>query len=668
VAQSPSGVYTRTLVIWAGLVFILFLGFGAMERTLLAGVSPERLGLLHLIRGLATSLVVALAVAWWLLRSARSLRDVVGVAPSQWAGARGDEEVARDLFGWLVRLRWLALVGVGLVLFVAGPTLGRLPDESAAFAWTTALLLVAYNAFLALAGPVRSSWLGRPMAQIVVDCLALAALVHFGGGIENPFLTLFVLHVANAGIALRPRPAFAILGVAVSLIMIVVVGEASGALRHYCIQEPSRCLAAQGFDFTAAGILGGLVLTLVATSSFTRSLTGRLREDQGLLRRTIGELRLEKGELAVARSETEREREKLRAIVDCMGEAVIFSDPEGRVVLRNRRATELWRALCSGERTLERCHGPDGWPPLAELFRSVADSDTPRFHPSFERRGHAFEATYAPVRSEDGKPLGLVMVARDVSERRVVERRLMQEERVAVVGKLAATVAHEINNPIGVIALYGQHALAKLAPRSPIREHLEIILRNAEACRKIVGDLLTLARPREPERRPVGLPAQCEEVLRSLAPLAERAGVTVRFEQNEGSLARPIEGDADALRQAVLNVVLNAIEASKRDSVVDVVVTTAAGHDAPAAVIEVHDQGEGIPAEGQERIFEPFYTTKSSGTGLGLAVAKNIVEGHGGCIEVESKGGRGSTFRIVLPYGGAAKPLVGVEDQAAGVS
>ncbi len=395
---------------------------------------------------------------------------------------------------------------------------------------------------------------------------------------------------------------------------------------------------------------------MTAFTSSPRQFTAAVAQGPGIVGRsderatTVEQLERAQEELAAARRCIDEERSKLQSAIDCMEEAVIFSDPQGRVTAKNRAAQDLWAALCGPSGSLEKCHTKDAFTALATLFDRIVDMGDEQqvyTHPTFERRGHTFEATYSLVRTQDGEPKGLVMVARDITEQRAVEQRTMHEERMSVVGKLAAAVAHEINNPIGVISLYGQLARSQLPPDSSVREHLDTILRNADACRKIVGDLLALARTRKPQHGAVDLPALCGEVVQSLLPLAERAGIQLRMAESPGALE--VEGDAGELRQAVLNVTLNAVEATEAGGVVTVGVSELRGHDAPGRVIEVRDTGSGIADDDLVHLFRPFFTTKATGTGLGLSIVKSIVDGHAGRIEVGSALGRGTVLRIFLP-------------------
>lgn len=542
------------------------------------------------------------------------------------------------LFSWLVRLRWLALLGVASIILLAGPVLGRVPVGSAPWLWSVAVALAAYNTALAVLGPSHgASWLTSFGMQITIDCIALASLVHLAGGVENPFLPLFVLHVVNANIVLSGGGALRVLGLAIALTTAVVLAEGSGVIAHHCLRHGAEPCLSGSVNFRALAVLGGLVLTLVTSSLFTRFLTVRLRQGQQKLVASISELNSEKDKLAHAYAEAEAAHARLQAVIDCMGEAVIFVGPNRNVLLSNRRAREFWGA---------RNPAAD----LEELFEGVSeDRSSLDTVVRFERAGRAFEATYAQVRSVQGETLGQVVAARDITDRLAVEKHLMHEEQMSVVGKLAAAVAHEVNNPIGVVSLYSQHALAMLPSDSPVHSHLETIHRNAESCRKIVSGLLNLARPARPTHRPIDLRQLCREIVDSVHPLVVAAGARISSGSHKSDVPLWAKADAGMLRQAVLNLAVNAIEAIGPGGEISVGAYETQDGKVTARAIEVRDTGVGITADEIEKIFQPFFTTKECGTGLGLSIAENVIKSHGGRIDVESVVGTGTVFRVVLP-------------------
>jgi PAS domain S-box-containing protein len=235
------------------------------------------------------------------------------------------------------------------------------------------------------------------------------------------------------------------------------------------------------------------------------------------------------------------------------------------------------------------------------------------------------------------------------------QHRLIQRERLAALGELSAVVAHEVRNPLGVI-FNSLGSLRRLVrPTGDAKLLLDIVGEEADRLNRIVGDLLDFARPSTPELRPEPLDRVVDEAVG--AALAQRPpGVEVARETDPAVPLVPM--DARLVRQAVLNVAVNAVQAMPRGGRITVR-TRRAGE---SVVLEIEDTGAGIPDEVRARIFEPFFTTKASGTGLGLAVVKRIVEGHGGAVAVANRPGAGAVFALSFPLAAAAvekEPAIG---------
>jgi two-component system NtrC family sensor kinase len=219
------------------------------------------------------------------------------------------------------------------------------------------------------------------------------------------------------------------------------------------------------------------------------------------------------------------------------------------------------------------------------------------------------------------------------------QERLVQSEKLAGIGRLAAGVAHEINNPLAVILGYAN--LLRRKAEGQLADDLRIIEDESLRAKEIVEGLLDLSRPLATAPEPVDLRALCDEALARLTATGQLGGATV-----EVSGAARVEGHPQKLRQVVLNLVKNGVEAAGPGGKVRVGLAQAAGG---AAVVQVSDTGTGLPAEASQRLFEPFFTTKPSGTGLGLAVSLGIVQAHGGTLEADSPAGGGARFTIRLP-------------------
>jgi two-component system, NtrC family, sensor kinase len=241
-------------------------------------------------------------------------------------------------------------------------------------------------------------------------------------------------------------------------------------------------------------------------------------------------------------------------------------------------------------------------------------------------------------------------------ERRVEERtrelgeiqaHLLQSEKLASIGKLAAGIAHEINNPLGGILIYSHLLLEDAPPGHPHHENLKKIVRETTRCKDIVKGLLDFARPREPIRAPTDL----HELLDRCLSLTERQALfqNIRIVRDFAPGLPAIVGDGDQLQQVFMNIIFNAAEAMAGNGTLTLRSSFDAERDMVA--VAVADTGHGIPEEDKERLFEPFFTTKEvgRGTGLGLAISYGIVQKHGGAIEVLSQPGHGTTFTVLLP-------------------
>jgi signal transduction histidine kinase len=227
------------------------------------------------------------------------------------------------------------------------------------------------------------------------------------------------------------------------------------------------------------------------------------------------------------------------------------------------------------------------------------------------------------------------------------QAQLVERERLAAIGELAAVVAHEVRNPLGVLfnSLGSLRKLLGADVAGPAATLLEIMDEEATRLNHIVRDLLDFARPTPPALSRDNLEAVVEEAVD--AALGEARG-RVELVREIGELPL-VPMDARLVRQALLNLVDNAVQAMPRGGRLTVRLGADEMGATRAARLEIEDTGPGIAPDVERRIFEPFFTTRASGTGLGLAVVKRIVDGHRGLLRVDTVEGRGTTFTVWLP-------------------
>jgi signal transduction histidine kinase len=233
-----------------------------------------------------------------------------------------------------------------------------------------------------------------------------------------------------------------------------------------------------------------------------------------------------------------------------------------------------------------------------------------------------------------------------IESQALVER----HEKLASLGVLAAGVAHEIRNPLTAIKarLYTQQKA--LAPGSRERADAEFIGKEIDRLEKIVSDFLRFARPVEPERVPLSPANLLHEVRQLMAPQLRESRIDLAVER---AVETKLLGDPEQLKQVLINLVQNSAEAFRTGGTIKLRAVEGrialGGRMREVVIIEVEDNGTGIPPEVQKRLFDPFFTTKQSGTGLGLSIAARIVEKHAGALRVQTAVNRGTTFGVVLP-------------------
>ncbi|MDD5286667.1 MAG: cache domain-containing protein [Desulfuromonadaceae bacterium] len=225
-----------------------------------------------------------------------------------------------------------------------------------------------------------------------------------------------------------------------------------------------------------------------------------------------------------------------------------------------------------------------------------------------------------------------------------IETKLSQQGKMASLGILSSGVAHEINNPLGVILGYAGYLEGKMSEDDPNYEYIHEIKRESKRCRKIVQDLLSYARTPRPVMEPCDINELMEQIVGFAANHTDMRGVAIRTEFSPDLPKVCLDGDQ--MRQVAINLILNAGGAMPDGGTLSVTTKRA---DSERVNIIFSDNGCGIPPEDLEKIFEPFYTTKERGTGLGLAITRQIIEQHSGEIRIESRESGGTTITVTLP-------------------
>jgi len=220
---------------------------------------------------------------------------------------------------------------------------------------------------------------------------------------------------------------------------------------------------------------------------------------------------------------------------------------------------------------------------------------------------------------------------------------LVRSERLAFTGRIAASIAHEIRNPLGNVYMSVQQLKKAFAPRSPWKEHIEVIMRNTERINFLITELLNCARPPELNIKSYDIHEVLESVLDSVG--TKLVSQYVKVHKSLKAEISTINVDSEQIKRVFSNIIINAIESMPENSEL----TVSTKNDGNYFIVKIKDVGEGIPDEDIIRIFDPFFSTKPAGIGLGLSICYGIVVSHGGVIEVESEMNKGTVFTISLP-------------------
>jgi signal transduction histidine kinase len=254
--------------------------------------------------------------------------------------------------------------------------------------------------------------------------------------------------------------------------------------------------------------------------------------------------------------------------------------------------------------------------------------------------------------TEEGETIHFLI--KDIEQRRLMQKQMAQADKLASIGELSSGIAHEINNPLGIILGYTQLLLRGEEPRSDRFNDLKTIEKHVISCKAIVEDLLNFARTSSPQKEYFDIHAVIDDVIGFVRRHSNLENIQIKtvFVPD----LPPLLMDEKKIKQVLINLLMNAIHAVARKGTITI--STGLNESANRITVEVSDTGHGIEKENLLRIFDPFFTTKPTGegTGLGLSVSYGIVKGHGGNITVKSELGQGAAFTLSLPV---SPPLSG---------
>ena len=437
--------------------------------------------------------------------------------------------------------------------------------------------------------------------------------------------------------------------------VIMITGEPN-------FSQISEILRAGAYDFIVKPVYKDVILRAVSRAVERKRLADEKRRLEEEIRRHAEEL---ERRVAERTAELAGAHKFLETVLDSSTEyAIVAVDTEGRVTLFNRGA-ELMFGYAAAEALGRTPAGlfvesPGGERPFLAHAREVEERGRHQVEMRLHRAdGRTFEASIAltPIRDPEGRLIGYLSVVKDLTGEREAEEklrrmqaRLAHHERIAALGRVAAQVAHEVRNPLAGMQLYAMHLKGKVKEKLTESELslIDKIVDTISHLSATTEQILNFARPVRMAPARADLNRVAADALQLLEPQMSEARVRPELDLDprgaEGTL------DSPSLRSALMNLMLNAVQAMPDGGTLTVRTRAADGK----LRLAVADTGRGMTAEQVKNVFEPFYTTRSKGLGLGLPYAQKVVEQHGGTIHVESREGAGTRIEIELPAAGPA--------------
>jgi two-component system sensor histidine kinase PilS (NtrC family) len=467
--------------------------------------------------------------------------------------------------------------------------------------------------------------------QVAVDLVLVTLLVHATGGAQSAYTFLYLIDVV--AVALLPLR-FGVVGVATASVLLMM-GTSLLGYAHVVPPLPGQTvfpwdLTHQELTFRLVVYVAGVVSVGALGSTLstqTRRASERLARHQQMA-----------GDLALLHQNTIR----------CLSSGLVTVTLEGAITSINEAACEIlgiseFAAL--GQALTLRI--PNLKPVLDEAgpVGSVRRHEVDAIRPDGTVRRLGVSAT--PLSDHTGQIIGRVIHFQDLTELRRMEIAVRRSERLASIGRLAAGIAHEIRNPLASIS--GSVEVLKSLPGADheTRQLVDIAVREVDRLDRLISDLLSYARPHTEERQGLDLGEVLTEIGKALEHERRDRNISVVVDAEPGV---GIEGASGQIRQVLWNLIRNANDAMPSGGTLRMSASLEElSGGAREAILTVTDDGVGIPKDDLDRIFEPFFSTKPTGTGLGLATVARIVEDHRGNIDIHSERGKGTTFTLRFP-------------------
>jgi two-component system, NtrC family, sensor histidine kinase PilS len=546
------------------------------------------------------------------------------------------------------RLRWLMLSRVAIVTFLLMVTTFIKFQKTEIFpekAVTSLYALCAITYFLSLAYVLLLKFVKKNRLNVYIQALTDVALITFlvyiTGGISSIYSVFYPLVIIYSVLFLEKRGG-------------LIIASASGILygslldlEYYGIIHPINALAVHDYNMGAGYVFSRIFIHLL--SFYIIGLLASFVVEQERRVRTL-----------LTEKETAFDQLDLlhRSIIESVETGIMTINLQGRIKSLNRAAEEIFGFTFSD---VENRNIVDVFPEFAALQAKIREDDEKRssknrYNIEFARDKNnklILSCLVSTLRNGKGKRIGDIVIFQDITSMIEMEEALEKSKRLAIIGEMAAGLAHEMRNPLASLSGSIQILKRDLQLSEVDEKLMQIILRGKDQLDHVIRDFLLLARPAPGDRETVFIRETIEGVMESIRYLPDwNDDISVRLELSDNL---SVYANRTEIREVIWNLVMNAVQSMPEGG--ELFVETRKAHDGAhgeSLEIRVSDTGYGIDDKHLDRIFEPFFTTRERGTGLGLAIVNRIIEGYMGRILIRKGNEKGTICTVSLPLIGGS--------------
>ena len=552
------------------------------------------------------------------------------------------------------KLKWLMSLRVIIVTILMGASVALKVDQAAQLvSLPIVYFLIAFTYLMTILYGLMLRQIRAltvfTYCQVAVDLFLETSLVALTGGLASPFTFLYLISIISASMILYRQGGMA--AASASSILYGIAGNLQYLQYDRLIQLGAEALEPRETVYS-------LLINLVAF--FTVAiLSSNLAEKLKQARKSLQEKETGLTELKAFHEN----------IVQSISSGLLTADLEGRVTSFNRAAQEI-TGLSWEEVRGKKCAEIFGWRGLQEFYEDPRKINLPNRHDVETQKKDGSRlllgVTLSSLRNEQGSVTGVVGTFQDLTKIRELEEEMKKRERLAMIGEMAAGMAHEIRNPLAALSGSMQVLRNELTLDEENQHLMEIALKETDRLNNIITEFLYYARPSPLNYKSCDLHRLLDETIHLLQNSNNyHKGVEIRTDFGKESVMAKV--DPDQMKQVFWNLSINAVQAMPGGGRLTITTRVREGGSHSMAYrlqdarwlggndtarhteIVFEDNGEGIRRETLHRIFDPFFTTKSHGSGLGLAIVHRIIEDHGGRVWAESQTGKGARFTIQLP-------------------